>query len=341
MNRKHILAPYIMEQTVDQVRIADILRMTHFNIAFALIKDGAVTVDHLNYLDRIAVYKKINPDLKVIISIGGWGADGFSQAAETKEGREKFATSAMAIVEKWDFDGMDIDWEYPCSDQAGIVYGPQDKENYTLLLQELRNTLNEAGKKNGKQYLLTSAVGGDQYFIDGTEMKKVAEILDYVNLMTYDLRGGFTHVTGHHASLGPQTGDENGPCSMRTVELFHQAGVPYEKMVLGAAFYGRMWKGISSAENNGLGQTAETVGGERYYFDVQDPAAVKANGFTQYYDEKAKAPWLFDGKNFISYEDPASIKAKCDFVKEKGLAGMMYWAYGNHLLFEAMNENLD
>lgn len=341
MSYKHILAPYIMEKTVEMMRVSDIMRMTHLNIAFAHVKDSIVSVDHLQRLDRIATYKLINPELKVILSIGGWAADGFSQAASTKEGRETFAKTAMAIVEKWDFDGMDIDWEYPCSDQAGIAYGPEDKENFTLLLTELRKILDSSESKNNKKYLLTAAVGGEQYFIDGTEMDKVAQILDYVNLMTYDLRGGFTDVSGHHASLGPQTGDENGPCSMRTVELFHNAGVPYEKMILGAAFYGRMWSDVSSTENNGLGQKAATKGVGLFEFDLQDEKTIELNGYTRYFDEKAQAPYLFNGKNFISYEDKVSIKAKCNFVKEKGLAGMMYWAYGNHVLFDEMAADLD
>ena len=79
--KKHIFAPYIMENTVNDLRVYDIMRITHLNIAFGLIRDNVVTVDHLQYLDRIAVYKRINPQLKVILSIGGWGADGFSQAA--------------------------------------------------------------------------------------------------------------------------------------------------------------------------------------------------------------------------------------------------------------------
>lgn len=339
--RKHILAPYIMENSVHSMRVSDLLRMTHLNIAFGHVKDNIVSVDHLKYLDRIAIYKKVNPELKVILSIGGWGADGFHQAAKIKEGRETFAKTAMDIVRKWDFDGIDIDWEYPCSDQAGIAYGPEDKVNFTLLLEELRQALDAQGAVDGKKYLLTAAVGGEAYFIEGTEMDKVAKILDYVNLMTYDLRGGFTHITGHHASLGPQTGDENGPCSMRTVQIYHEAGVPYEKMILGAAFYGRMWEGVTSTENNGLGQKAKTVGSGRVTFDIQDEEQIRLHGYTKYFDEQAKAPYLFDGKNFISYEDTASIKAKCEFVKEKGLAGMMYWAYGNHVLFEAMHENLD
>lgn len=331
-----------MEDGINQLRVYDVMRITHLNIAFGLIHDDVVTVDHLNYLDRIPVYKAINPDLKVILSIGGWGADGFSQAAMTAKGIESFCSSAMDIVVKHDFDGIDIDWEYPCSDQAEIAYSPKDKENYTLLMQALRDHLTETGKKTGKAYLLTTAVGGEQYYIDGTEMDKIAQIVDYVNLMTYDLRGGFTHFAGHHTGLYPQTGDENGPSSLRTVELFHNAGVPYEKMVLGSAFYGRRWNGIKDPGTmHGLGMEAETLGnGRGKRFDLLDDDVVAFNGFTRYRDEQAKAPYLFDGHDFISYEDEQSIADKCAFLKEKGLAGMMYWAYGNHKLFEAVIKNL-
>lgn len=340
MNRKYVFAPYVLDKEADRLRVVDIMRITHLNVAFAHVKDSVVTVDHLNNLDRIKAYKAINPELKVILSIGGWGADGFSQAAMTKEGRESFAKTSMDIVRKWEFDGLDIDWEYPCSDQAGIAYGPYDKENYTYLLEELRAALDAQGKVDGKPYLLTSAVGGEQYFIDGTEMDKVAKILDFINLMTYDLRGGFTNVCGHHANLATQTGDLNGPSSMRTVELYHKAGVPYDKMVLGAAFYGRVWSDVSSTENNGIGQIAGTMGFGGGDYDMIRNELIGKDGYVRYYDEQAKAPYIFNGKNFISYEDEDAIKAKCDYVQEKGLAGMMYWVYGCHDLFEVIAKEL-
>lgn len=339
--KQHIFAPYIMEHAVNDLRVYDIMRITHLNIAFGLIHDNVVTVDHLQYLDRIAVYKRINPALRVILSIGGWGADGFSQAAMTKEGRSTFVSSAMDIVRQYDFDGVDIDWEYPCIDTAEIACDPADKVNFTDLMQDLRNGLTALGKETGKSYLLTCAVGGDAYFIENTEMDKVAQIVDYVNLMTYDLRGGFEEYAGHHTNLYPQSGDPDGPCGERTVRIYHEAGVPYEKMVLGAAFYGRRWAGVVDGGTHGLGQKASTVGNIRTEFDLQDEKAVAANRFTKLWDDNAKAAYLYDGADFISYETPESISAKCDFIREKGLAGLMYWAYGNHTLFEAVDNYLD
>lgn len=339
--KNHIFAPYIMENTVNDLRVYDIMRITHLNIAFGLIRDNIVTVDHLEYLNRIPVYKRINPALKVILSIGGWGADGFSQAAMTEEGRAAFVSSAMEIVQQHDFDGVDIDWEYPCIDTAEIACDPADKVNFTLLMQELRDGLRILGEKTGKTYLLTCAVGGEAYFIENTEMDRIADIVDYVNLMTYDLRGGFETNAGHHTNLYPQSGDPEGPCGARTVRLYHEAGVPYEKMVLGAAFYGRRWAGVTDGGTHGLGQKAVTVGNIRTEFNLQDNKAVAANRFTKFWDENAKAAYLYDGADFISYETPESISAKCDFIREKNLAGLMYWAYGNHTLFEAVNEHLD
>lgn len=340
MKRTHVFAPYITENRINGLRVTDLLRMTHLNIAFALVKDAIVTVEHLQYLDRIAVYKRVNPDLRINLSIGGWGADGFSQAAMTEGGRKSFAKTAMDILLKWDFDGIDIDWEYPCSDQAGIAYSPEDKPNFTALMKELRHTLNESGSKNGKKYELSCAVGGEQYFIDGTEMDKVVQYVDYVNLMTYDLRGGFSDIAGHHTNLYPQTGDENGPCGARTAELFHKAGVPYEKMVLGAAFYSRKWGGITASEANGLGQRAQTKGMGGVSYDALKADYINKGGFTRYWDEQAQAPFLFNGSEFMSYEDEESLKAKCIFAQEKNMAGIMYWEYGAHDLFDVIAQNL-
>lgn len=334
MGKEYIYMAYSMENAINDLRVYDLMRLTHLNIAFGLIRDNAVTVDHLQYLDRIAVYKRINPDLSVLLSIGGWGCDGFSQAASTPEGIATFTKSAMDIVLRWDFDGIDIDWEYPCSDKAGIAYSPDDKVNFTSLMSSLREALDELSKKTGKKYVLTCAVGGGEYFIDGTEMDKVGAICDYVNLMTYDLRGSEGNITGHHTNLYPQTGDENGPCGVKVVELFHGAGVPYEKLILGSAFYGRGWANVNSATKDGLNQPAPGIGMFHVDFNPLDPKQVELNGFTRYWDDKAKAAYLFNGKDFLSYEDTASLKVKCDYVKEMGLAGLMYWAYGNHILFE-------
>ena len=127
--------------------------------------------------------------MKIVLSVGGWGADGFSDMAMTEEGRRNFAKSCLDAVEKYNLDGIDIDWEYPCSDAAGIGADPRDKENFTALLATLREYL-------GKDRIVSIAVGASQRCIADTQMDKVAEIVDYVQLMTYDMVDG---TLGHDA----------------------------------------------------------------------------------------------------------------------------------------------
>lgn len=341
MKRKYVFAPYLgCGEALYNVRVRDIERVTHLNIAFMHVVDGEASIAHLKKedLDTIRGFKKINPDLKLVFSIGGWGAGGFSDACKTPEGLEKLASSTVKIALDEGFDGVDIDWEYPCSDQAGIDYGPYDKENFTAFMRSLRKHLDAAGEG----HILSVAVGAEQYYIDGTEMDKVAEVCDFINLMTYDMRGGFTNVAGHHTNLYYQQGDKNsGPASERTVEIFHEAGVPYEKMVLGAAFYGRVWSGCNTWVNNGLGATAKTVGtGLWGGYDEIKRDYINKNGYVRFWDDAAKAPYLYNGDTFISYDDPDSLREKCKYIQEKGLAGMMYWVYGCHELFEAIENNL-
>ena len=341
MKKNHVFAPYVFAGGVDALRVRDIERITHLNFAFMLIKDGKGDLSHIKpgVLDSIRACKRINPDLKLVVSIGGWGAGGFSNACMTDEGVEKLASSTVELALKEGFDGVDVDWEYPCSGVAGIDYSPKDKENFTKFLKALRKHLDAAGE--GRP--LTIAVGASQSCIDSMEIPEFIDCLDYVNLMTYDMRSHYTdECTGHHTNLYAQSGDPTGPSSENTVEIYHKAGVPYEKLVLGSAFYGKGWTGCNSWANNGLGVKAGPLGRVQVGGSYEGiKALIGKDGYVRFWDDNAKAPYLYNGENFISYEDPDSISYKCDFIREKGLAGLMYWAYGSHDLFEAVVANLD
>ena len=171
----------------------DARRLTHVNLAFGLIEDGVLDLHLLRYLHLLPQMRQWNPEMKIVLSVGGWGADGFSHMAMTEDGRRKFARSCLDAVEKYNLDGIDIDWEYPCSDAAGIGADPRDKENFTALLAALREYL-------GKDRIVSVAVGASRRCIADTQMDKVAEIVDYVQLMTYDMVDGTR--AGHHAALG-------------------------------------------------------------------------------------------------------------------------------------------
>lgn len=157
-------------------------------------------------------------------------------------------------------------------------------------------------------------------------MDKVAEVVDYVQLMTYDMRNGFTHQAGHHASLSASKGDDTNTNTRYIVELFHGAGVPYEKLVVGAAFYARHYTGAADI-NNGLLQEASSGLYGPNYGDITEEYK-RENGFVEYWDEDAEAAYLWNGKVFVSFESPEAIRRKCEFVKEKGMLGIMYWDHG-------------
>src|ERR1700761_2283716 len=217
--------------------------LTHINYAFVIIRNNRAYLEHektdtVNFRNLLKL-KKINPNLKILISIGGWGGSrNFSDAVYTDTAREAFAASAVAIVRKYNLDGVDIDWEYPNDIGAGNIYRPEDKHNYTLMFQKLRLDLDTLEKQSGHKQSLTTAVGGFTRFLSLTEMGDCAKYLDYVSLMTYDYAQDSLHIVLHHTNLYASK-QYNTTCSGdMAARDFAAAGVPPEKLVMGVAFYG-------------------------------------------------------------------------------------------------------
>ena len=182
-------------------------KITHINYAFVDVKDGKAfltneATDTTNFR-KLNELRQQNPDLKILISIGGWSwSRNFSDAVLTTEGQKTFAKSAVEIMKNNNLDGVDIDWEYPAiPGDVGNVYRPEDKHNYTLMFAAIRDELDALEKETDKKYLLTTAVGGFQQFVDSTEMNKAQEYLDYVNIMTYDSQSNEQAI--HHTNLYP------------------------------------------------------------------------------------------------------------------------------------------
>ena len=218
---------YVGTRDLGGMRNADIRCLDVINIAFGQVEDSRMVWDGSGAKEALVKIRGVNPGIKILLSVGGWGADGFSQGSRTAQNREKMAQSAAELVKEYGLDGIDIDWEYPCSSLAGIASDPEDKENFTLLLKAVRERLDEAG--NG--YMLTIAAGGDAYFTAQTDMKEAVRYLDYVQLMAYDLQGGFQKATGHHAALYFGSRNMSDACADKAVRLFMEAGVPAEKIV--------------------------------------------------------------------------------------------------------------
>ncbi|AJS60325.1 glycoside hydrolase family 18 protein [Paenibacillus sp. IHBB 10380] len=342
MKQKYIVAGYVVDSKLPDLTQEDLVKLTHLNVAFGHVQNDEIRTDHMKHMDVLQSIKGEHPELNVILSVGGWSAGGFSEAAASEEGRSAMANSAVRVLTDYPFDGIDLDWEYPCYGEAGIQSSPDDKSNFTLLLKTMRDVLDRKGVQDGRHYLLTIAAGADQYYVDGTEMDQVQQYLDFVQVMTYDMRGGFQILTGHHTNLYTPSGDLFRISTESSINMFIRAGVPREKIVIGVAFYSRIWQQVPDI-NHGLHQMAGSTGG--YGPDFTDLSAnyINSNGYTRYWDEEAKAPYLFNGTSFISYDDEESLRHKCDYVKNNNLAGMMFWEYGcdkTHRLLDTMHKGL-
>lgn len=325
----------------------DPLKLTHINYAFVDVKDSMAWLTNLETdstnFRRLGTLKKINPDLKILISIGGWAwSENFSDAVLTESSRDKFARTSVEIVEKYDLDGVDIDWEYPGQRGEDNIFRPEDKQNYTLMFKTLREKLDKLSEKTGKAYQITTAVGANLKYIKHTEMDKAQKYLDYVNLMTYDY---FTSgdSAGHHTNLYPPENYDMDQSAHKTFHEFVAAGVPPEKLVMGIAFYGRSWF-MQSNDNRGINRPVDsTTRGGGFTF-IKD-SLLNRPGFTRYWDENARAPYLFNEETLqmVSYDDEESVKEKCLYVKKNNMAGVMFWQYASdpkEYLLDAINANL-
>ncbi len=309
--------------------------LTRINYAFANIQAGRMVpgapADVQNFAQLTAM-RSANPRLTVLVSVGGWlWSTNFSDMVLTAESRRVFEESVMEFLTHYDLDGLDIDWEYPGLPGAGHPYRKEDKQNFTALLAELRRRFDANAKKTGRRLFLTIAMGAGDDVLANTEMRKVQRSVDTVNLMTYDYyEAGSDPTTGHHAPLFANPADPKKVSSDETVRAYEKAGVPAEKILLGVPFYGREWGEVADVKH-GLFQPGKVVPGAYAPYSAIAGTMLggAGSGFTRYWDDAAKAPYLYNGEKhiFVSYEDPESLTGKCKYVRSHKLGGVMFWDY--------------
>lgn len=308
-------------------------KLTHINYAFANIKDGLVVEGFAHDLENLRVLtglRQRNPRLRILVSVGGWTwSGGFSDAARTRESRQRFVQSAVEFVQRHDLDGFDVDWEYPGLPGYGNVNRPEDKENFTALMSDLRHAFDAEGASRGRRYDITFAAGASADVLAHTQMDAVQPFVDYVNLMTYDFReAGGDAQAGHHSNLYAHPADPHHMSADRAVREFLAAGVPASKLVLGVPFYGHAWAEVEPA-SDGLYQEGKPPR-ERVDTHYGNLAALAtAPGWVRRWDALAQAPYLWnaDKRVFIAYDDPESLALKSRYIREHGLAGAMFWEY--------------
>ncbi|MGF1726977.1 glycoside hydrolase family 18 protein [Photobacterium nomapromontoriensis] len=336
----------------------------------ALELDFGPVTSKVNYQGHFAQLKDLkaeHPHLKILPSFGGWTmSEPFHAMAKDKKSIEHFSRTAVKLIAEYDFfDGIDLDWEYPGG--GGLTTSPwnpetkmsdeqkaSEKEAFTHLVTSLRADLDKLSVKTKRQYELSTAVGVGPK-AEGIDWAKVAPVMTNMFAMTYDFLGGWGSQTGHLTNLHATPDVWWGMGSDVFVEKMVKLGIPAEKLVVGAAYYGRGWEGTQDFDGRTLSSTLSSKQGASFGTDPKEPGYfmywdlarnyTEAQGYYQGYDDKAEAPYLWhpEKKVFITYEDSRSIKAKANWVKKHKYAGMFVWELTGdpeHELTEAMASGL-
>ena len=304
----------------------------------------------LGNFQQLQALKELHPDLKVLISLGGWTwSKYFSDAALTKQSRQRLVSSCIDLFIKgnipdpgWGgmggpgaaagvFDGIDVDWEWPGSEgNTGNIIRPQDKENFTRLLAEFRKQLHAYGKQADQDYLLTAFLPASASKIDaGFEIPDIFGFLSYGSVQGYDFHGTWEPTTNHQSNLYASPSDPSSPrySDDGVVDEYLSRGAPAKDIVVGVPFYSRGWTGVAPA-NDGLYQSTAGAAPGTWEAGVDDYKVVKerlASGFTRHEDAASGAAWLFDGTTFWTFDDPAVMQDKAEYVRQNGLGGVMFW----------------
>ena len=296
-------------------------KLTHIIFSFGHLKGNRLSIDNARdtaTIQKLVSLKKANSNLKVLLSLGGWGGCEFcSPVFASDSGRKEFARSTKELLDYFNADGIDLDWEYPAIEgYPGHAYIPADKQNFTSLVSDLRNTL-------GESKLISFAAGGFEKFLaESIEWQKVMPQLDMVNIMSYDLVSGFSNVTGHHTPL--YSSDSTKESADKAVRYLDSLGVPKSKMVIGAAFYARVWENVQPV-NNGLYQ-----GGKFKSFVPHRvfPTVLSVDsGYVFQHDSATRSSYAYNTskKLFATFDDSTSVRLKTEYAIKNGLKGIMFW----------------
>ncbi len=305
----------------EKIKQYPLQKITHLIYSFLRLQNDTLTFRNewqRNTVLQLAALKKQYPHLKIMVSIGGWGGCAPCSALfASAEQRNTFAATTVDLLKEYQLDGLDLDWEYPAIEgYPGHLYSSSDRDNFTSLVQVLR-------QKMGADYLLSFAAGGFvKYLEQSVDWEAVSPQVDFINLMTYDLVGGYSTVTGHHTPLKDYLPSQQSVQKCVHWLLAHK--VKSTQLIVGAAFYARVWADVPPL-NNGLynsGVFKKSVSYKNFDTYFTDSA-----GFKYYWDKKAKAPYRYSELQqlFATFDNKRSVAAKAKFVKRKKLGGIMFW----------------
>lgn len=306
LGQKPMVVAYFTENSSE---VPDVNYVTHINYAHGRFKnpktgDGGIEIASTTLLKKVVALKEKNPDLKVLLMIGGWGerADGFSMMARDSAKRKLFCSECKKHIDTYNLDGIDIDWEYPGGGPDTNGQSKDDQKNFNLVLKELRAAI-------GNTKIISFASSSSAAYVD---WPKAMLYLDYVNVMTYDMGKPPYHNSTLYKS--PLTRDRSCESS---VDLHAQKGVPVSRQNLGVPFYGH---GTTPYKEDVKYNEMESIfNSTTTYLDKN----------IRMWDDVGKVPYLEDkeGKMLLGYDDAESVAYKGKFAVKKGMQGVMIWEY--------------
>ena len=316
------------------------------NVGYSVGSDNK----YAGVLGAMVLLRQKYPNMKIGISVGGWTRSGdFPKLAASDKTRKNFANNVAKFVHCYGYDFVDIDWEYPTADRdpdpegngvaidKGCKGSAADTKNFTLLLQEIRNSLDSYGKTDGKHYELSVAMSASPKMMSAIEYDKVLNIVDFANMMTYDLNGAWGGFTAHQTALYTNPAYDGGDASLsvdsciKYLENKYGDDIDYSKIVVGVAPYTRGWKEVKKdtgrdPKNPGLYADATGENGVTYAYGDIDSLISKYN-LTKYWDDVAKANYFYSESTgmFFTCDTEESVAEKGKYVREKHLGGLISW----------------
>lgn len=342
IGQKPVVLAYYTENSP---ALPDVTLLTHINYAHGRFVnpttgDGGIWIDKTDLMKNVLALKSKNPKLKVMLMVGGWGmrADGFSEMAKDPAKRIEFCNSLKDHMDTYGLDGVDIDWEYPTYSAEGTGADPSDKENFNLVLKELRATI-------GQSKIISFASSASAKYVDWPTAIKY---IDYVNVMTYDMGAA---PNGHNSPLYRSTLFAHRSCD-ESIQAHLEKGIPLNRMNLGVPFYGKSEKETDPAKRLtplvykyevNYNEMEKVLAGTYHYSKSEYNSA----GYNiRKWDPIARVPYLVDGVGHVmlSYDDAESVDYKGKYAIGKGLLGAMFWEYrhddDNQTLLKALVKSM-
>ncbi|GBP53592.1 Chitotriosidase-1 [Eumeta japonica] len=309
---------------------------THINIAFVKIvnKTLSITENLATGFRLMSKLKELNPNLKILLSIGGSGANnGFSDMVINHASRKIFIRSAISILKEFNLDGIDLDWEFPAlHGSKPFILKSRERQHFSQLLREIRVEYS----RHRRIYLLSVAVAAPQIIVDvAYNVDQLELYVDYVHLMTYDFHyySPDTPFTGLNAPLFPRQNEHYYLSTLNvnfTVNMYIAKGLNRDKIVVGIPAYGHSFY-LVNKNNGGLNSPASGYGslgssGFVSYPTVCQFMNTNKNKIIVNNETDAKVPYMHKDREWVSYDDQYSVMEKAKYIKDNHLRGAMIYS---------------